>query len=214
MPVYTLSESEIRRKLSVAQESYLLPETGLEDYLNSGIFSEPPRPAAVLIPFVRIENEWHIVFTRRNNDLPEHSGQVAFPGGRADPGDASPEDTALREAYEEIGLPPESVRIMGRMKSFATISNYHITPVVGLAPWPFPVRIAHIEVSRVFTIPWRWLADPSNHEIRLRALPVPREPIPVIYFKSYDGEVLWGVSAYIVLNLLAILGGSSALKHS
>jgi 8-oxo-dGTP pyrophosphatase MutT (NUDIX family) len=205
MPAYPLSEGEIQRKLSSAQASYLPPETGLEDYLKSGIFSEPPRPAAVLIPFVKIENEWHILFTRRTNNLPEHSGQVAFPGGRADQEDSSPEETALREAYEEIGLPPESVRILGRMKSFATITNYHVTPVVGLAPWPFSLRLARIEVSRVFTIPWTWLANPANYEIKERSLPVPGEPIPVIYFKPYDGEVLWGVSAYIVLNLLEIL---------
>jgi 8-oxo-dGTP pyrophosphatase MutT (NUDIX family) len=209
-----LSESEIKRKLSAARQSYLPLETGLDDYLKSGVFSEPPRPAAVLIPFVILENEWHILFTRRHADLPEHSGQVAFPGGRADPEDRSPEETALREAYEEIGLPPPSVRILGRMKSFATISNYQITPVVGRAPWPFQVRLAQIEVSRVFSIPWAWLADPSNHEIRQRSLPIIRPPISVIYFKPYDGEVLWGVSAYIVLNLLEILTGISTLKGS
>jgi hypothetical protein len=77
--------------------------------------------------------------------------------------------------------------------------------VVGVSHWPFPVRIAYIEVSRVFTIPWGWLIDPSNHEIKQRAMPIPRQPIPVIYFKPYDGEVLWGVSAYIVLNLIEIL---------
>ena len=205
MPLHTLTEGEIQRRLSVAEESYMPAETGLEDYLNSGIFTEPPRPAAVLIPFVIVEDEWHILFTRRTIDLPEHSGQVAFPGGRADPGDASPEDTALREAYEEIGLPPESVRILGRMKSFATISNYNVTPIVGKLPWPFPLRMAIIEVSRVFAIPLSWLADPYNREIKLRSMPNPRPPIPVIYFKPYDGEVLWGVSAYIMVNLLEIL---------
>lgn len=214
MPTHKLTVDEIQRKLSSAQRSFLPSEPGLEDYLKSGVFSEPPRPAAVLIPFVRVDNEWHILFTRRNSDLPEHSGQVAFPGGRADHGDASPEQTALREAYEEIGLPPESVRILGRMNSFTTISNYNVTPVVGMAPWPFPIRIAYIEVSRVFTIPWAWLVDPSSHEIKYRALPSPREPIPVVYFKPYDGEVLWGVSAYIVLNLLEILTGNSAIKRS
>ena len=205
MSVHTLPEEEIQRRLLEAQNAYIPPETGLEEYLNSGIFLEPPRPAAVLIPFVEIENEWHVLFTRRTNDLPEHSGQVAFPGGRADPGDTSPEDTALREAYEEIGLPPKRVRVLGRMKSFATITNYQVTPIIGRADWPFPIRLARIEVSRVFSIPWDWLTDPSNHEIRYRPMPMSRPSIPVIYFQPYEGEVLWGVSAYMVVNLISIL---------
>jgi 8-oxo-dGTP pyrophosphatase MutT (NUDIX family) len=214
MSMLDLSENEIARRLENARDSYLPPETGLEDYLKSGIYPEPPRLAAVLIPFVRIDHSWHILFTRRTNDLPEHSGQVAFPGGRADPGDASPEETALREAHEEIGLNPSSVRILGRMKSFLTITNYKVMPVVGSVPWPFQVRLARVEVSRIFTIPFEWLADRSNHEILQRALPAPHHSIPVIYFKPYDGEVLWGVSAYIMINLLEILTGSSAPQRS
>lgn len=199
------NEEEIKTRLADARNTFIPAETGLEDFLNSGLFPEPPRLAAVLIPFTRIYNQWHILFTRRNNDLPEHSGQVAFPGGRADQGDRSPEETALREAYEEIGLDPGSVRILGRMKSFLTISNYKVKPVVGRVPWPFQIRLAQVEVSRVFTIPLEWLADPQNYEIRQRTMPAPHHPIPVIYFKPYDNEVLWGVSAYIILNLVNIL---------
>lgn len=200
-----LNEEDIKNRLADARDTYIPAETGLEDFLNSGVFPEPPRLAAVLIPFTRIDNQWHILFTRRNNDLPEHSGQVAFPGGRADLGDRSPEETALREAYEEIGLEPGNVRILGRMKSFLTISNYKVKPVAGRVTWPFQIRLAQVEVSRVFTIPLTWLADPQNREIKQRSMPAPHPHIPVIYYKPYDGEVLWGVSAYIVLNLINIL---------
>jgi 8-oxo-dGTP pyrophosphatase MutT (NUDIX family) len=214
MPLFDLSEDEIIHRLANSRKTYRPSETGLDDFLKSGVFSEPPRLAAVLIPFARIEDRWNILFTRRNNDLPEHSGQVAFPGGRADVGEASPEETALRESYEEIGLKPSSVHILGRMKSFLTITNYKVKPVVGSIPWPFPVRLARVEVSRVFTIPFDWLADPSNHEVQQRRLPEPHHPIPVIYFKPYDGEVLWGVSAYIVINLLEILVGKNYSDQS
>ena len=212
MSLLDLSEDEIIRRLAIAREIYLPPETGLENFLKSGIFSEPPRPAAVLVPFTRIDQSWHILFTRRNNNLPEHSGQVAFPGGRADPKDATPEDTALRETYEEIGLNPGSVRILGSINSFLTITNYNVKPIVGSVPWPFSIRLAQVEVSRVFTIPLEWLADPLNHEIQQRSMPAPHSPIPVIYFKPYNGEVLWGVSAYITINLLEILVGTSISK--
>lgn len=165
----------------------------------------PPRLAAVLIPFLRKVDGWHVLFTRRNADLPEHSGQVAFPGGRADPEDAFPEGTALREAHEEIGLDPAEVRILGRLRDFLTITNYRVTPVVGVMPWPYRLHLASQEVSRAFTIPLAWLANPANHEVRRRALPPPYAPVPVIYFHPYDGEVLWGASARFTLALIEIL---------
>jgi 8-oxo-dGTP pyrophosphatase MutT (NUDIX family) len=161
------------------------------------LFPGTPRPAAVLIPLLRIDKHWHLLYTRRNANLPEHSGQVAFPGGRSDPGDSSPEATALREAYEEIGLDPQNVTILGRLHDFITITNYQVTPVVGVIPWPYIFRLEEREVSRVFTIPLDWLAEPVNFEELWRALPAPYEPIPVIYYKEFDGEVLWGASAHI-----------------
>jgi hypothetical protein len=72
-------------------------------------------------------------------------------------------------------------------------------------PWPYRLRLASQEVSRAFTVPLAWLADPANHEVRLRALPPPYAPVPVIYFHPYDGEVLWGASARFTLALLEIL---------
>ncbi|HEX7972912.1 MAG TPA: CoA pyrophosphatase [Anaerolineales bacterium] len=113
-----------------------------------------------------------------------------------------PETTALREAREEIGLEPGSVRLLGRLPTYLTVTNYSVTPVVGAIPWPFPMRISPEEVARVFTIPLDWLANPANHEARLRELPAPYEPVPVIYFQPYDGEVLWGASARFTLALL------------
>jgi 8-oxo-dGTP pyrophosphatase MutT (NUDIX family) len=130
---------------------------------------------------------------------------VAFPGGRADPEDPTPQHTALREAFEEIGLDPADVRVLGRTGSYLTVTNYQVTPIVGAIPWPYLLRPAPDEVSRVFTIPLTWLADPANHEERLRELPHPYGSATVIYFHPYDGEVLWGASARITLNLLQIL---------
>ena len=169
------------------------------------LFGDHPRSAAVLIPFLRKENAWQILFTRRTDTLPEHSGQVAFPGGRADPGDTTPEATALREAYEEIDLKPEDVEILGKLKSLPTVSNYCVTPVIGKIPWPYTFKIETNEVSRVFSIPLAWLANPENREFRLRKVPHIKSPLRVIYFKSHEGELLWGVSAQITLNLLRAL---------
>lgn len=169
------------------------------------MFQRSPLDAAVLVPVLKKGRDWHVLFTRRTSSLPEHSGQVAFPGGRSDPGDTSPEMTALREAEEEIRLLPGDVKLLGRLNQLRTISNYCVFPVVGCIPWPYDFILAKEEVSRVFTIPLKWLADPENHQIHYRELPEPYPPAPVIYFDLYDDELLWGVSAEITLNFLESL---------
>lgn len=196
------SEDEIIRRLAHAQEP--LCSEGEGEY-PSALLSDAPRPAAVLIPFLRMEGAWHILYTRRNASLAEHSGQVAFPGGRSDPGDASPEMTALRETYEEVGILPQDVRILGRLGNLMTITNYCVTPVVGVIPWPYSLVLCEHEVSRVFTIPLAWLADPAHRETRTRTLPGSYVQVPVIYFEHYDSELLWGISAQITVNLLRLL---------
>lgn len=205
LPDIDLNEAEIARRL--AQNSPRQPDPPearlLEQFLNTQ--NQAPRPAAVLIPFLRLEDTWHLLFTRRHSDLPEHSGQVAFPGGRSDPEDTSPEYTALRESQEEIGIAPTDVRLLGQLRPSRTITNYWVTPVVGVIPWPYPLRLETKEVSRAFTIPLDWLADPENHEIRQRVMPAPNPTVPVIYFRHYDGELLWGISARFTLTLLEVL---------
>lgn len=161
-------------------------------------FKEEPKPAAVLLPLFSDHHEWHLLFTRRNSNLEEHSGQVAFPGGRVDDSDATPEGAALREAYEEIGLHSQDVRILGRLKRLLTVTNYAVTPIVGVIPWPYPLNLSPYEVSKVFSIPLHWLADKKNYEIQTRQLFSLNKPIPVIIYHEYQGEVLWGASARIV----------------
>jgi len=130
-----LSLEEISSRLSQVSE------TPPDIPLPSELVTHQPRPAAVLIPFLHKEGEWHILYTRRTDTLPEHSGQVAFPGGMTDPQDSSPVATALREADEEISLKPEVVKILGSLKRLPTITNYFVTPIVGAIPWPYEFSI-------------------------------------------------------------------------
>ena len=168
----------------------------------SELLSDAPRPAAVLMAILWKDDCWQLLFTRRTSHLAEHSGQVAFPGGRSDPEDNGPVSTALREANEEIGLDPDQVQILGRLQPFITITNYQVTPVVGWIPWPIPLQLSPTEVSRAFTIPLTWLCEPANHVYQQRSLPPPYGSISVIYFKEYDGEVLWGASARFTITFL------------
>ena len=166
-----------------------------------------PRQAAVLMPLFYETGMWKLLYIRRtSNHQDPHSGQIAFPGGGMDPGDNSPEATALRETEEEIGIRSSDIEILGSLHTFDTVTGYRVTPVVGLIPWPYLLKIADGEVSRVFSIPLAWLENPNNRSFRIRNLPPPYDPIQVIYYKPYDGEILWGASARFTQSLLEILG--------
>jgi 8-oxo-dGTP pyrophosphatase MutT (NUDIX family) len=201
MHLQALPETKIHEQLAVAVKR------PLENPYPPSLLTGRTRNAAVLIPFLVRDGRWQILFIRRTkNEEDRHGGQVAFPGGRADPGDIDPEATAQREAQEEIGLNPSDVRVLGRLNDILTISNYKVTPVIGVIPWPYALNPAPQEVDRVFTIPLDWLADPKNRTWQKRRLPPPfDQEVQVIYFRPFDGELLWGASARIMVNLLQVL---------
>jgi 8-oxo-dGTP pyrophosphatase MutT (NUDIX family) len=197
-----LSAEDISRSLKKYKDSH--PNSVMR--FPKGLLQGRPKPAAVLIPLLQIEDEWHVLFIRRTVGNMDHSGQVAFPGGRRDPEDTSVKMTALREANEEIGLHPQDVQVLGRLPGFLTISNYRVTPIVGMIPWPYCLKPSPDEVAKVFSIPLSWLSNPANRFDEYRTLPEPYSPIPVTYFKPHQNEVLWGVSAEFTLSLLSALG--------
>ncbi|MCL4562662.1 MAG: CoA pyrophosphatase [Chloroflexi bacterium] len=161
--------------------------------------------AAVLVPFVCRDKQWHLLMTHRAETVQDHKDQVSFPGGAAEEGDLSLAATALREAHEEIGLKPEDVNVLGYLPDIQTHTRYAITPVVAAIPWPYTFILSPDEVTRVFTIPLNYLAEPANHEERLYSPPGRREKRPVVFFRPFDGEILWGISASITLQLLKTL---------
>jgi len=165
-------------------------------------FTGSAREAAVLIPLASVDDEWHLLFTRRTDLVDHHKGQVSFPGGRLDAEDISPEATALRETREEIGIKPEEIKLLGSLGEYLTVSNYLVTPVIGIIPWPYTFTVHTLEVSRVFTIPLTWLADPLHRQEMVRK----ETDRGVIMYLPYDGELLWGVTARITVNFLIALG--------
>ncbi len=171
------------------------------------------RPAAVLIPLYEEQGAWSLLLTRRTDDVGDHRGQVSFPGGRIDPHDSGPEEAALREAQEEIGLEPKDVELLGRLDSLLTVTQFLITPVVAKIPWPYRFTPNPTEVAEVFGVPITWLSNPANLEARRRQPLIPGRSVLVYYFRPFHGNVLWGASARLTLSLLDILG-VSPLPHN
>jgi len=165
------------------------------------------QPAAVLIPLLLDQEDWKFLFIKRTHHQNDrHSGQVAFPGGRADRGDPALLYTALREAEEEIGLNPDDVEILGQSCPITTVTDYEVTPFVGILPWPYPLKLSNIEVEKTILIPIDWLTDPKNHQVKFwKPNPSAAEGIPVIFFKEYLGDILWGVTAQIVMDFLELI---------
>jgi 8-oxo-dGTP pyrophosphatase MutT (NUDIX family) len=188
--VHDLTEKQIQQQFSLPLEEpkWIGP---------SGIL----RRAAVLIPLYLQADEWHVLFTRRTNKVQDHKGQVSFPGGGLEPKDNGVEEAAIREACEEIGLCVSDVLILGRLPDYETVTRFMVSPVIARIRWPFELRIEEKEVSRVFSIPLGWLAERKSwHEFPM-LFPTGRRENVIIY-KKYDGELLWGVTARIMVNLL------------
>ena len=172
------------------------------------LLSDDTREAAVLVPFLRIDNAWHILYIRRTSfEGDRHSGQVAFAGGKRDDIDDSLLATALREAEEEIGLKARDVEVLGYINHHHTISEFQVRPYVASIPWPYELTPDGVEVARIFTIPLQWLADESNYRTEHRQHPESQRPWPVVYYDRYDGELLWGATARMTLSLLEVLRG-------
>jgi 8-oxo-dGTP pyrophosphatase MutT (NUDIX family) len=162
------------------------------------------RPAAVLVPVVRREKELTVLFTRRTAHLHDHAGQISFPGGRTEPGDAGAAETAMRETREEIGLTAERVEVLGELPQYVTVTGYRVTPVVGLVTPPLDLRPDDFEVAEVFEAPLAFLLDSANHQ-RNHVLFDGRERY--YYAIPYQTHYIWGATAGMLMNLHAYLRG-------
>jgi 8-oxo-dGTP pyrophosphatase MutT (NUDIX family) len=158
--------------------------------------------AAVLIPVVTHAAGLTVLFTQRTTHLKSHAGQVSFPGGRAEPGDASAEYTALREATEEIGLAADRVEVLARLPDYRTRTGFRVTPVVGLVAPPLELAPDPREVAEVFEVPLAFLLDPANQQRRTREF----QGMTVGYYVfEFEQRVIWGATAGMLVNLHKML---------
>jgi 8-oxo-dGTP pyrophosphatase MutT (NUDIX family) len=162
------------------------------------------RPAAVLVPVVRRESGLTVLFTRRTAHLNDHAGQISFPGGRSEPGDASAAETALREAAEEIGLAAVQVEVLGELHKYVTVTGYRVTPVVGLVTPPLELRLDEFEVAEAFEVPLEFLLDSGNHQ---RNTVVQDGQERRYYAVPYRQYYIWGATAGMLMNFRSFLLG-------
>lgn len=174
----------------------------------------PPRIASVLIPLIVDGDEVRVLLTQRTAHLHDHAGQISFPGGGVDERDADAVATALREAHEEIGLPPSQVEVIGTLPEYLTATGYKVTPVVALIDQPFSPVLDPFEVSEVFEVPLSFLMNPANHERRVFQLGDTARtfyamPYPVHQNTATERRYfIWGATAAMLRNLYHFLRAS------
>jgi 8-oxo-dGTP pyrophosphatase MutT (NUDIX family) len=200
---------ELRSRLAAAvPEPDATPRIGHYAGTIARLAERLPRDAtraAVLMPLIERGEELMVLFTLRAPDLKHHAGQISFPGGRLEPGDADAVDAALRETEEEIGLRREFVEILGRLPDHAVITGYRVTPIVGLVRPGFELVLDPTEVAGTFEAPLRHLLDPATHARRRRQ--VAGEEIETVDL-PWGSFNIWGATAGMVLTLREILGGA------
>jgi len=161
------------------------------------------RQAAVLVPII-CRQEPTLLLTRRSDKLRKHAGQVAFPGGSADTSDLSLVFTALREAYEEVAIPPASVRVLGQLNPVDSSSGFQVTPIVGLLPVDVPLHPNEDEVAELFEIPLQEALNLARyHPLDFHRAGVSRR----VYLSWYEEQFVWGMTAGIILQLAKQSGG-------
>jgi 8-oxo-dGTP pyrophosphatase MutT (NUDIX family) len=161
-------------------------------------------PAAVLVAIVTGDAPG-VLLTKRSATLRRHSGQVSFPGGRIDPGDAGAEAAALREAHEEIGLEPGFVDVLGRLSDYITGTGYRVTPVLGLVAPGFVATLSAAEVDAVFELPLSTLMDPAAPERREAEF---AGRVRQYWVWPHPEHFVWGATAAILVHLARRLRGA------
>ena len=183
-----------------------------EDKIREILASRAPRRidpegwkiAAVLVPIFLKDGRWHVLLTRRTDKVEQHKGEISFPGGHRDPEDPDLVFTALREAEEEVGIPKEGVKVLGRLDDIITITGFRIRPFVGVIPYPFEVKPAEEEIAEVIVLPFHRFLAPDRFIRR----EIVREGQPyLVYYFYIDGYNVLGATGKILAQFLKLAMG-------
>ncbi|MBI4768421.1 MAG: CoA pyrophosphatase [Deltaproteobacteria bacterium] len=159
-------------------------------------------PAAVLLPLFKKKGETHILLTKRTDRVKHHKGQICFPGGAFHSEDLDLLTTALRETEEEIGLEIEAVEVLGELDHMATVSNFRVSPYVGIIPYPYPFKLSSFEVERLIELPLDYLINQAPLKEGLFTY---QGRSMVNLYVDYQGDIIWGATAGILKNFKDLL---------
>jgi 8-oxo-dGTP pyrophosphatase MutT (NUDIX family) len=171
-------------------------------HLVERLTPEQARPAAVLVPLVGRPNGLQVLLTERAAHLKHHAGQISFPGGRFEAHETRPEQAALRETEEEIGLSRDLVKVVGYLESHLVFTGFHVVPVVGMVSPDFVLQPNSKEVAEVFEVPLEHILDVRNHSTRAREV---TGGVIQIYDIRCDERIIWGVTAGILMSLYRLV---------
>ena len=175
--------------------------------------------AAVLIPLVEVDDEWHVLFEVRSLTMRHQPGDISFPGGRIDPSDATPMDAAIRETHEELGVDRSNIHILGQMSAFIPTSSFVVYPFVGIIDDHLTNQLSEHEVEEIFTVPLKWLVnhEPYKHIVPVQPQPPNDFPYDKIangdqykwrprdmeeWFYEYEGYTIWGLTARVLKHFI------------
>ena len=203
-PIEPLDRDLIARRLAGWLASGV-GETGDDGVWRQRTGKSELTPAAVLIPLVNRTPGLTVLLTQRTGHLHDHAGQISFPGGRSEEGDASPESTALREAHEEIGLEPHRVELLGQLPEYITGTGFRVTPVVGWVESGFSLTLDTFEVAEAFEVPLGFFLDPANHQLRSLVWEGRERQF---YAMPYADRFIWGATAGMLRSLYHALSAA------
>jgi 8-oxo-dGTP pyrophosphatase MutT (NUDIX family) len=158
--------------------------------------------AAVLVPLFKKSEGCHLLFTKRSDQVKYHKGEISFPGGVVDEEDSELINTALREAFEEIGLRESDVQIIGVLDDIVTITEFIVTPIVGLFPYPYPFKVSEVEIAELIEVPLSFLLDDNCYSEKEIFRGGQKE---VVYTYQYGKHIIWGATARILKQFLDLI---------
>ena len=167
------------------------------------VIEHPPfSHAAVLVPLFKKEEDCHLLFTKRSDQVKYHKGEISFPGGVVDEEDLELVNTALREAHEEIGLKRNDVQIVGILDDIVTITQFIVTPIVGLFPYPYPFKVSEVEIAELIEVP---LSSLLHKECFSEKEIIRGGQKEVVYAYQYGEHIIWGATARILKQFLDLI---------
>ena len=172
--------------------------------------SDGATPAGVLVPLQYHDGGWHVIVNVRSNEVSQHKGEIAFPGGKLEPGDADMTACALRETWEEMGIRPEDVDVLGPLDARVTRTNFLVWPTVGVVPYPYAFRPDAREVAKIVELPLDRLLDGTavRHEARLNSDGTMIQRVSY----GHDGHLVFGATAWILTDLLDVINKDLGLS--